>query len=426
MLDIKFILENKDKVKWASEVKSIPCDVDKICNLYEEIKSIKVKHEDALALKNKYSKAIPTASNEERPDMIAKSKEAGAEAKKYAEDIEKLQPEFDDLMLRTPQIPIEEAPIGGEEANKVIKTVGEPTKFDFEPIGHYDLLEKNDWAEFNRLTKITGPRTYATKGSCARLELAIQTFVIDKLIEKGFNYITVPALVKPEAIMDAGHFPGSDIKTIEDDVFHLEGTGKCLAGTAEIILNSLHKDEILKEDELPIMYAGYSPCYRKEAGAAGKDTRGLIRVHQFHKVEQFIICKNSAEESAKMHELLRNTLEEVMNDLELPYQVLETATGDMGINKIRMQDVEAWMPSEGKYRELGSCSTIHDYQARRTNTRYRENGSNEVKFCHTLNNTGIALPRALAPVLENHQTADGRVRIPVKLRPYMGGKEFLD
>ena len=207
---------------------------------------------------------------------------------------------------------------------------------------------------------------------------------------------------------------------MNNDVFMLTDTDRCLAGTAEIIINSLYADEILSENDLPMKFAGFSPCFRKEAGAAGRDTRGIVRVHQFNKVEQYIFCK--PEQSDEMHEHLLNNLCEIMEDFELPYRVIANSTGDMGFNKVKMNDVEAWFPSENTYRELGSCSSIGQFQARRTNTRYRENATNEVKFVATLNNTGIALPRALVPIIENHQNADGSVNIPKKLQPLMGGR----
>ena len=221
-------------------------------------------------------------------------------------------------------------------------------------------------------------------------------------------------------VFDAGHFPGGDLSVMDNDVFYLNMPDKCLSGTGEIVLNSLHRDEIMPEDKLPIKYAGFSSCYRKEAGAAGRDTRGLIRVHEFHKVEQFIFCK--PEQSDKMHTLLLEFLEEIMTDLEMPYQVVNISTGDMGFNKVRQHDIEAWLPGQDRYVELGSCSSIGEFQSRRTMTRYRENGTNEVKYCATLNNTAMALPRSLAAVIENHQNADGSVNVPKKLQPLMGGR----
>ena len=326
-----------------------------------------------------------------------------------------------DLLHRVPQIPDASAPIGDDDsANVEVRRVGEPRKFDFTPRPQWELLDMNSWWCPEKIANICGTRVYALCGELAELELAVQTYVTQKLISKGFKYIECPSISKPQTIFNAGHFMGSDLSVMNNDVFMLADTDRCLTGTAEIVLNSMHSDEILNENDLPIKYAGFSPCFRKEAGAAGRDTRGIVRVHQFNKVEQYVFC--TPEQSDEMHEHLLNNLCEVMEDLELPYRVIANSTGDMGFNKVKMNDVEAWFPSENTYRELGSCSSIGQFQARRTNTRYRENATGDVKFVATLNNTGIALPRALVPIIENHQNPDGSVNIPKKLQPLMGGR----
>ena len=244
--------------------------------------------------------------------------------------------------------------------------------------------------------------------------------VLDKLAAHGFTTITVPSLSKQKPLYGMGYLPFS-----QDEVYYMPADDLYLSGTAELVLNSLRADEILSENDLPVLYAGFSPCFRREAGAAGKDTRGLVRVHQFLKTEQFVICKNDIAESEKWHKTLLAISEEVLQDLELPYQVLEICTGDMGAPKYRQYDLEAWTPSQNCYRETHSCSNITEWQARRTNLRYRDNKDGKVKFAHTLNNTGIATPRILAPFMENHQQADFTVRIPEKLQPYMNGKKFI-
>ena len=323
-------------------------------------------------------------------------------------------------MHRVPQIPSPTSPLGRDDSDNVeIRRVGTPRQFDFTPRAQWDLLDMNNWWAPEKIAQICGTRTYALMGEAAELQLAIETYVIQKLISKGFRFVECPSITKPQTIFNAGHFMGSDMSVMADDVFMLSGTDRCLAGTAEIILNSLHSGEMLAEKDLPIKYAGFSPCFRKEAGAAGRDTRGLVRFHQFNKVEQYIYC--TPEQSDEMHELLLANLCEIMEDLELPYRVIANCTGDMGFNKVKMNDVEAWVPSENTYRELGSCSSIGQFQARRTNTRYR-GADGDVRFCATLNNTGIAVPRALVPVIENHQNADGSVNIPKKLQPLMSGR----
>ena len=419
MLDLKFIRENPDIVKNACRVKNFPDVVDDILSLDTRVRELKTITQTKTAEKNKISREIPTASD--KASLIAKSKAITEEIANDMAELADKEAVLIDLLHRVTQIPDTNAPVGDDDsANVEVKRVGTPRTFDFTPRPQWELLDMNGWWYPEKIADICGTRTYCLVGELAELSLAVQTYVIQKLIAKGFKYIECPAVTKPQTIFNAGHFMGSDLSVMNDDVFMLTDTDRCLAGTAEIILNSLHADEILSENDLPIKYVGFSPCFRKEAGAAGRDTRGLVRFHEFNKVEQYIFCR--PEESDEMHEFLLNNLCEIMEDLELPYRVVANATGDMGFNKVKMNDVEAWFPSENTYRELGSCSSIGQFQARRTNTRYRENATGDVRFVATLNNTGIALPRALVPIIENHQNADGSVNIPKKLQPLMGGR----
>lgn len=419
MLDIRFIRENPEVVKNACRVKGFDDNVDEILALDTRVRELKTITQNMTAEKNKITREIPTATD--KAPLIARSKQIGDEIAADLAELADKEAKLNDLMHRVPQIPDASAPIGPDDsANVEVRRVGTPREFDFTPRAQWDLLDLNSWWAPEKIAQICGTRTYCLIGEAAELQLAIETYVIQKLIKKGFRFIECPSITKPQTIFDAGHFMGADLSIMNNDVFMLTGTDRCLAGTAEIILNSLHSGEILSENELPIKYAGFSPCFRKEAGAAGRDTRGLARFHQFNKVEQYVFCK--PEQSDEMHELLLNNLCEVMEDFDLPYRVIANSTGDMGFNKVKMNDVEAWVPSENAYKEVGSCSSIGTFQARRTNTRYRENGTNEVKFCATLNNTGIAVPRALVPFLENNQNADGSVNIPEKLQPLMGGR----
>ena len=419
MLDIRYIRENPEIVKNACRVKGFEDHVDEILSLDERVRELKTLTQNMTAEKNKITKEIPTAPD--KAPLIAKSKQISEEIAADMAELADKEAKLKDLLHRVPQIPSPDAPIGADDsANVEVRRVGTPREFDFTPRAQWDLLDMNGWWMPEKIAQICGTRTYCLVGEAAELQLAIETYVIQKLISKGFTFIECPSITKPQTIFDAGHFMGADLSVMNNDVFMLTDTDRCLAGTAEIILNSLHSGEILPENALPIKYAGFSPCFRKEAGAAGRDTRGLARFHQFNKVEQYIYCK--PEQSDEMHEHILNNLCEVMEDFELPYRVIANSTGDMGFNKVKMNDVEPWVPSENAYKELGSCSSIGTFQARRTNTRYRENGTNEVKFCATLNNTGIAVPRALVPILENHQNADGSVNIPKKLQPLMGGR----
>lgn len=418
MLDIKFIRENPDIVKNACRVKCFDDPTDEILALDARVRELKTITQTMTAEKNRITREIPTATD--KAPLIARSKEISAEIAADMAELDEKQEKLNDLMHRVPQIPSVDAPIGRDDSDNVeVRRVGTPREFDFTPRAQWDLLDMNNWWAPEKIAGICGTRTYALMGEAAELELAIETYVIQKLIQKGFRFVECPSITKPQTIFNAGHFMGSDLSVMDNDVFMLTGTDRCLAGTAEIILNSLHSGDVLNEKDLPLKYAGFSPCFRKEAGAAGRDTRGLVRFHQFNKVEQYIYC--TPEQSDEMHEHILNNLCEVMEDLELPYRVIANSTGDMGFNKVKMNDVEAWFPSENAYRELGSCSSIGQFQARRTNTRYRASDGT-MQFCATLNNTGIALPRALVPVIENHQNADGSVNIPKKLQPLMGGR----
>ena len=419
MLDIKFIIENPQFVKESLAKKGFASEnVDNLISTYLEMNKLKTSSQALAEEKNKLSNSIKTATADERPAIIAKSKEIGEEFKKQQEQLSKIEAYFELQMLKMPNYPSSDCPVGEDESgNVIIRKVGTPRTFDFTPRDHVELMELNDWAEMERIAKVSGSRTYAIKNDLAKLELAIHMMVLDKLREHGFTVITVPSLSKEKPLYGQGYLPFS-----RDEIYYMPADDIYLSGTAELILNSLHADELLQENQLPILYAGFSPCFRREAGAAGKDTRGLVRVHQFMKTEQFVICKNDIAESEKWHQKLLAISEEVLQDLELPYQVLDICTGDMGAPKYRQYDLEAWVPSQNCYRETHSCSNITDWQARRTNLRYRDNAEGKVRYAHTLNNTGIATPRALVPFIENHQNADGTVNIPTKLQPYLGGK----
>ena len=420
MLDIKFIIENKDQVQDGLNKKGYAkiINLDELISLHGSINKLKTSSQALAEEKNKLSNSIKSALAEERPAIIAKSKALGEELKKELEELDAEQAKFNDIMLRMPNVPSPECPVGPDESgNVVIRKVGEIPHFDFKPRDHVELMELNDWSEMERIAKVSGSRTYAIKNDLAKLELAMHMLVLDKLREHGFTVITVPSISKEKPLYGQGYLPFS-----RDEIYYMPADDVYLSGTAELILNSLRADEILNEAELPILYAGFSPCFRREAGAAGKDTRGLVRVHQFMKTEQFVICKNDVNESDKWHKKLLAISEEVLQDLELPYQVLDICTGDMGAPKYRQYDLEAWVPSQNCYRETHSCSNITEWQARRTNLRYRDNADNRVKYVHTLNNTGIATPRALVPFIECHQNEDGSVNIPAKLQLYMGGK----
>ena len=419
MLSLHFIRENIDLVRRAVGEKNVALDLDSLLALDGDVRELKTRVDTLRRQKNEISDGFRTATPEDRPALGQRAKAVGAEIGEAESSLAEKQAELDALMLRVPNIPWEGAPVGPDESfNTVVRTEGRIPDFDFEPRDHVTLAEMNDWVDLSRVVQVSGSRMYALKGRLALLEQALMFWAQQRLSAEGFTPITVPALVRGQAFLQQGHFPGH-----EEETYEVPKDELWLAGTAEIALTSLHTGEILEGAQLPIRYAGYSPCFRREAGSAGRDVRGLLRVHQFYKVEQYVICADDPEESAKWHERLLANAETIVRELEIPYQVVETSTGDMGLGKYRMNDIESWVPTLGKYRETHSCSTLHDWQARRANLRWRDS-DRKVRFVHTLNNTAIASPRILVPLLENHQTADGRVRLPKALQELMGG-EYL-
>jgi len=415
MLALDFVKTNRETVERAIRDKGVDVDLDALLALDGEVRAGKTEIDRIRAERNAVSAKFKDASPQEKAELGRQAKEAGARASVLEGELGDKEAELKALMLKLPGIPYEGAPVGPDESfNVVIRTEGEPPKFDFEPLDHVALIEKNDWAELSRVTQVAGSRTYCLKGALALLETKLMGWALEKIAGAGFTPITVPAIAREQAFLNQGQFPGH-----KEETYELPNDDLWLAGTAEVVLTSLHSGEIVEADKLPILYAGYSPCFRREAGSAGKDVRGLLRVHQFMKVEQYVVCEADDAQSAEWHAKLLDLAESLLRDLEIPYQVIETSTGDMGLGKYRMNDIESWVPSLGKYRETHSCSTLHDWQARRANIRYRGNDG-KVRFAHTLNNTALASPRILVPLLENHQTADGRVRLPKAMQQLMG------
>jgi seryl-tRNA synthetase len=419
MLALDFVKANRETVERAIRDKGVVLDLGELLDLDAEIRGLKTEIDGLRAERNAVSAKFKDATPEEKAELGRQAKEAGARASQLEGDLADKDAALKALMLKLPGIPYEGAPVGPDESfNTVIRTVGEPPKLGFEPLDHVALIEKNDWADLSRVVRVSGSRTYCLKGRLALLETKLMAWALEKIAGAGFTPITVPAIAREQAFLNQGQFPGH-----KEETYELPNDDLWLAGTAEVVLTSLHSGEIIEADKLPILYAGYSPCFRREAGSAGKDVRGLLRVHQFVKVEQYVICEADDAKSAVWHARLLRLAEELLGALEIPYQVIETSTGDMGLGKFRMNDIESWVPSLGKYRETHSCSTLHDWQARRANLRYR-GSDGKVRFAHTLNNTALASPRILVPLLENHQTADGRVKLPKAMQDLMGG-EFL-
>jgi seryl-tRNA synthetase len=419
MLALDFVKANRGTVERAIRDKGVALDLENLLSLDTQVRALKTEIEALRAERNAISAQFPKAAPEAKAELGRRAKEAGARIGTLEEQLAGEESALKVLMLQLPGIPYEGAPVGPDETfNRVIRTVGELPKFDFEPLDHVALIEKNGWGDLSRVTQVSGSRTYCLKGGLALLETKLMGWALGRIAAAGFTPITVPAIAREQAFLNQGQFPGH-----REETYELPNDDLWLAGTAEVVLTSLHAGEIIEADKLPILYAGFSPCFRREAGSAGKDVRGLLRVHQFVKVEQYVVCEADEAQSAEWHATLLRLAEDLLQALEIPYQVIETSTGDMGLGKYRMNDIESWVPSLGKYRETHSCSTLHDWQARRANIRYR-GAEGKVRFAHTLNNTALASPRILVPLLENHQTADGRVKLPKAMQELMGS-EFL-
>ena len=416
MLDKRFIREHPDEVKRAVGEKGIDLDIDELLKLDRASRELQHKVDNTQALRRS-SASGPVAASEERRAYLRNLNE---DVKRLRAELAETNEKLNALLLLTPTIPWPGAPVGPDEsANVVIRSVGTPPEFSFRPLDHVELLEKRGWADFGRARKVAGERAYALISDLVLLERAVHSYALDVLMDKDFTLVSVPSLVREEALTGTGMFPAH-----REETYAIPADDLYLAGTAEVALVRFHGDEILDRKNLPIRYAGISPCFRREAGSAGRDVRGLLRVHQFEKVEQFVICAADLAESDRWHAELLGTAEQLLQGLGLAYEVMEVSTGDMGAGKYRMNDINTWMPSLGAYRETHSCSSLLDWQARRANVRYRDAGG-VVRFAYTLNNTAVATPRILAALVENFQTSEAQVRVPAVLRRYLGGRELL-
>jgi seryl-tRNA synthetase len=420
MLDRREIRENPDAVKAAVRVKGIDLDVDEILELDRATRSLQHELDQAQARRKSSSKEFARADDDRRAELRAESAELDIQLKTLREQLAETSEKLQGLLLLTPTIPWQGAPVGPDDsANAILRTVGTPPEFGFTPLDHVELLEKRGWADFARARKVSGERAYALMSDLLMLERAVHSYALDMLRGKDFTLVSVPSLVLEKPLTGTGQFPAH-----REETYAIPADDLYLAGTAEVALVGFHSDEILDYKSLPIRYAGISPCFRREAGSAGRDVRGLLRVHQFEKVEQFVICAADVAESDRWHAELLGTAEQLLQGLGLAYQVVECSTGDMGAGKYRMNDINTWMPSLGAYRETHSCSSLLDWQARRANLRYRDT-DNTVRHAYTLNNTAVATPRILAALVENYQTSDAQVRVPAVLQPYLGGRELL-
>lgn len=420
MLDIKFIRENKDIVKAGAQKKRVEVDIDALIALDDTRLSILKEVEDLRGEVNKVSMQISRDQDgSAKMQLIEEMRVVKEEIKNKEEKLKSIIEEWQLLMLQVPNVPDMSVPDGASDAeNQEIKVWGDQTSFSFEPKDHIEIMTALKMADFDRGTKVHGFRGYYLTGEGARLCFAIWNYAMDFWNKKGFMPVIPPILDRKENFLGTGFLPQG-----EEDLYKTQD-GEYLAGTAEVPLMGLHSGEILDIASLPIKYLGFSPCYRREAGSHGKDVKGLIRVHEFYKLEQVILCEANHETSVKFHEEINRNTEEFIESLGIPYHTVVNCGGDLGLGQVKKYDIELWVPKEGKYREISSASYFHDFQTRRLQTRYRDL-EGKMNFVHSLNCTAIATPRILVSLVENFQTADGNVMIPEVLRPYMGGKEYI-
>ena len=422
MLDIKFIRENKDIVQEGAKKKriDIDIDIDKLITLDDERLKILKEVEDIRSEVNRVSNDIGRNQDQAlKIQLIEEMQVVKEDLKQKEEKLKEVILEWQKLMVQVPNVPDMSVPEGeSDEQNQEVRVWGEKKVFDFTPKDHVAILEDLDLADFGRGSKVSGFRGYFMKNDGALLFFALWQYFLDYFVSQGYTPMIVPALVRKETLFGTGYLPQG-----EDDLYKTQD-GEYLAGTAEVSVMSYYAGEILKKEELPKKFIAFSPCFRREAGAHGKDVKGIIRVHEFFKLEQILLCEASHETSAKLHEEITLHVEHLMKELKLPYRVVVNCGGDLGLGQVKKYDIEAWMPSQQKYRETHSSSYFHDFQTRRLNIKYKDENQ-KLKYVHSLNNTACATSRLPASILENYQRADGTIEIPEVLRKYMGDKEFI-
>lgn len=421
MLDIKIIREDPDKVKKACKDKNDKADIDAILALDSERRQLLTETETMRANQNKATEEIAQAkkSGQDASAAIAAMKEVSKQVGEMTGKVREVEEKLQQAMLRVPNIPHESVPVGpNEEHNVTIREWGEIPKFDFKPAPHWELAEKLDILDLQRGAKISGSGFFALKGLGAQLERAVINMMLDYHVDKfGFTEVAVPYIVRADSMIGTGQLP-----KLADDMYRVESDDMYLIPTAEVPATNLHREEVLSEGQLPIKYVACTPCFRREAGAAGKDTRGILRVHQFNKVEMFKIVEPST--SYNELETLVAQAEGILQLLNIPYRVRMLATGDLSFAAAKCYDIEIWAAGVENYLEVSSVSNYEDFQARRMNCRYRGEDK-KLHFVHTLNGSGLALPRLLITVLENNQTENGEIIIPEPVRPYMNGLERI-
>lgn len=426
MIDLKLLRAEPGLYKQAALDKGIDLDFDRLLALDAEARDFRLKVENLRKERNELTRKVAQDADR-RDENIRASRELGIELAELEATLTEIENELNRLLSFVPGLPCPAVPVGRtDEDNVEIRRVGEVRPLSETPLDHLELAQIHGMLDLEGAREVAGSRAYGLTGIGALLEMAVLRLAFEMVLTRGFSPVLPPLLVKPSAMFATGYFPLG-----EDNAYHFEKDDLYLTGTSEVGLAAMYTHRILEEADLPVRLVGSSTCFRREAGAAGRDTKGLYRVHQFQKVEQVIICRSDTSESDSLHEELLGNSEAILKALELPYRVVAVCTGDMGLGQVLKHDIETWMPSRNSYGETHSCSSFHDFQARRLNLRYRhvaedENQGMSKKFAFTLNNTALASPRILIPLLENHQLENGALNIPVALRPYLGGLDTLE
>lgn len=423
MLDIRRIRNNPEEVEMLLKRRNPELSLVKVLELDKQRREKLVEVENMKAEQNKESKQVPLLKKEGKDvsSILQNMKELAEKVKILDNDVKEIDLKIEEELLSIPNTPNPDISVGLSDAdNKEIRRWGEPTKFSFEPKAHWDLGVDLGILDFERATKITGTRFSMFKGVGAKLERSITAYMLDKhTLDHGFTEIAPPFMVNRDSMYGTGQLP-----KFEEDMFKLNQKDYYLIPTAEVPVTNMYRNEVLEEADLPLYMTAYTPCFRAEAGSAGRDTRGLIRNHQFDKVE--MVMYSRPEESYKQLEILTGYAEEILKGLGLPYRVVELCTGDIGFSSAKTYDLEVWMPSYNRYVEISSCSNFEDFQARRANIKYRPDDKGRLEYIHTLNGSGLAVGRTFAAILENYQQEDGTILIPEALRPYMRGMEKIN
>ncbi len=414
MLDIHFIRENADLVKAGAIKKKINVDIDRLLAVDDQRKTLRQGLDEKRAEQNRASDRIALAKGDERQNLIEGMQHLKAGMVEGEEEYKKVMEEWQKLMLEVPNIPDMSVPDGESDADNIeVKKWGDIPAFDFALKDHIEIMERAGMADFERGTKVAGFRGYFLKGDGVLLSFAIWQHALSFFAAKGFTPMIVPSLVRREPLLGTGFLPQS-----EDDLYKVQDELH-LAGTGEVAMMGYHMNEVIPKEALPKKYLAFSPCFRREIGAHGKDVKGLIRVHEFYKFEQVVLCEASHEESVRFHEELTRNTEEFIESLKIPYHTVVNCGGDLGLGQVKKYDIELWVPGENKYREIGSASYFHDFQTRRLDIRYKDTDG-KLQYAHSLNNTAIPVPRILVSIIENYQQADGTIQVPEVLVPYVG------